>query len=170
MASGSGESERLDSATIEALYRQHAAELRRFLVGVLRDENLAADAMQLAFVRALEVGHTTREESRKAWLFRVAYREALAIRRREATTERILKQITAPDGIPPETPLVTQEETERVRLALGNLPVEQREVVRKRIHEDKTFAEIARELNIPLGTALTRMRTALARLRDALKE
>jgi RNA polymerase sigma-70 factor (ECF subfamily) len=163
---------RLDSATIAALYREHSAELRRFLVGVLRDETLAADTLQVAFVRAMEVGHTTGEESRKAWLFRVAYNEALAVRRREAVGKRILDNLTRPSNLggTPESELVTREDIERVRVAIGNLPLEQREVVRKRIYEQKTFAEAAKELGVPLGTALTRMRTALAKLRDVLRD
>ena len=38
-----------------------------------------------------------------------------------------------------------------------------------RIYEEKTFAVIAQELDIPLGTALGRMRSALAKLRKILK-
>jgi RNA polymerase sigma-70 factor (ECF subfamily) len=162
------DSGRLDSETIESLYRQHAAELRRFLVGVLRDEALAADAGQAAFVKVMELGHTAREESRKAWLFRVAYHEALAIRRREATANRILAGLGRSVVTRDPTSLVSKEQIERVRRAIGNLPLEQQTVVGKRIYEEKTFAQVAEELNIPLGTALTRMRTALAVLRRAL--
>ena len=145
-----------------------------FLVGVLRDESLAVDAMQVAFVRAMEVGHTTGEESRKSWLFRVAYNEALAVRRREATGKRIAASLSHPSGgtteTDPVTQLVTQEEIERVRLAIGNLSLEQEQIVRKRIYDGMTFAEVAKQLGIPLGTALTRMRTALAKLREALRD
>jgi RNA polymerase sigma-70 factor (ECF subfamily) len=42
-------------------------------------------------------------------------------------------------------------------------------VVRLRIYEEKTFAEIAQLLNIPLGTALGRMNLAVRKLRDKLK-
>jgi len=50
------------------------------------------------------------------------------------------------------------------------LPPEQQQVVRMRIYEDKTFAVIAAELGIPLGTALGRMRTALIKLRAKLEQ
>jgi RNA polymerase sigma-70 factor (ECF subfamily) len=55
-----------------------------------------------------------------------------------------------------------------VREAIERLTEDQRQVVRMRIYEEKTFAEIAEELGIPLGTALTRMRAALGRLRTEL--
>jgi RNA polymerase sigma-70 factor (ECF subfamily) len=43
-------------------------------------------------------------------------------------------------------------------------------VVRKRIYEDKTFRVIAEEMGAPLGTVLTRMRSALAKLRKRLSD
>ena len=48
---------------------------------------------------------------------------------------------------------------------LDQLSPDQRQIVRLRIYEEKTFAEISRELKIPLGTALGRMRAALQKLK-----
>ena len=57
-----------------------------------------------------------------------------------------------------------------VRRAIDELPAAQREVLHLRIYDEKTFAQIAAELNIPLGTALARMRAALAKLRKRLSD
>jgi len=57
----------------------------------------------------------------------------------------------------PEEPLIRGETVEAVREALKQLPEEQRRVVLARIYEEKTFAEIAGEFGLPLGTVLTRM-------------
>jgi RNA polymerase sigma-70 factor (ECF subfamily) len=57
-----------------------------------------------------------------------------------------------------------------VRAALARLPEQLQTVVRLRIHDNLTFAEIAARLEIPLGTALTRMRTALAKLKAVLTD
>src|SRR5207245_805834 len=54
---------RLDPAIVAGLYLKHGDELRRFLVGLLRDHDLAGDVMQVAFARAIEVGHTAQAES-----------------------------------------------------------------------------------------------------------
>jgi RNA polymerase sigma-70 factor (ECF subfamily) len=137
-----------------------------------------------------ERGHQTRAESRKAWLFRVAYNEAMAIRRREAVGDKVARQLAqqAAEQLaqqvsqqrslpawhangaagPAGDPLVRQEAMQAVQAALDELPPEQRQVVRMRIHEEKTFAVIAKELKIPLGTALARMRSALMKLRARL--
>ena len=48
--------------------------------------------------------------------------------------------------------------------------MEQQTVTRMRIVEQKKFTEIAHELQLPLGTVLTRMRLALEKLRRVLAE
>lgn len=163
----------LDDAIVTTLYREHSAELRRFLVAVLRDDQLASDVLQTAFAKLVEQGGGTQADKRKAWLFQVAYREALAVRRREGLGSRVLETAAwSRPALSPaaDEPLVRREVIERIRGALDELPPDQRCVVRMRIYEEKTFAEIARELKIPLGTALARMHAALHKLRKRLGE
>lgn len=165
---------RLDADTVRQLYEEHGDELERFLLGVVRDPQLAADAMQAALVKAIEQGHTARDESRKAWLFRVAYNEALVVRRRQAVDGRARREVVwrfpAAASEPADAAATRNERAEAVRRAIEALPAEKQAIVRMRIHENLTFAEIAERLGIPLGTALTRMRTALVKLRLVLSE
>lgn len=163
----------LDPSVVAALYVEHGEELRRFLLGLLKDAQLAADVLQATFVKMAERGHQTQEESRKAWLFRVAYHEAMAWRRREGVGDRVLRRVawhTGGAAGPADEPLLRLEAVQSVRTALDKLPTEQRQVVHMRIYEEKTFAIIAQELNIPLGTALGRMRSALVKLRASLAD
>lgn len=162
----------LDARVVAALYVEHGEELRRFLLGVLGDPQLASDVLQATFTRLLERGNETREESRKAWLFRVAFHEAMAIRRRDAVGDKIFRKIAwqrdhTSDAS--DEPLLRLETVEQVRAALSDLPPDQLQIVRMRIYEEKTFATIAAELNIPLGTALGRMRAAIIKLRSKLE-
>ena len=167
------ENSSLNAEVVSALYLEHAEELRRFLVGVLRDAQLAADVLQATFAKAIQVGNTSREETRKAWLFRVAYHEAMAIRRRQGVDGRAMQQIawSRPGAArSADEPVLRFETVETVRRAIDELPAAQREVLQQRIYAEKTFAEIAKELKIPLGTALARMRAAMAKLRTKLAE
>jgi RNA polymerase sigma-70 factor (ECF subfamily) len=165
---------RLDPNEVRRLYEDHSDELRRFLLGVCRDPQAAADAMQAALVKVIEQGNTAREESRKAWLFRVAYHEAVATRRREATTERVLQtavwHVATEERETGAESASRREQAETVRAAIAGLPADLQTVVRLRIHENLTFAEISTRLAIPLGTALTRMRSAIAKLKTVLEE
>lgn len=165
--------EQLDSSVVEQLHAHLAAPLYRFLLGVLRDGALAEEACQNAFAKLIEQGGGVETGSRKAWLFRVAYREAMAIARRRNAGARAIRnwavqRIDSGRTCASYEPLVREETVRAVRAAMVELPVEQRQVVAMRIYEEKTFAEIAEQLDIPLGTALGRMRLALKKLRQRL--
>ena len=155
-----------------ALYPSLAAELRRFVLGVVRDQQRTDDVMQATFVKAVEHGREARSETSRGWLFQVAYHEALAARRNDASRDRNhqrLADLCPQADARPDDPLIRSEAVEAVRKALLGLPEDHRRVVLARIYEDKTFAEIAREFNLPLGTVLTRMRRALDKLRRTIR-
>jgi RNA polymerase sigma-70 factor (ECF subfamily) len=166
----------LDPSVVAELYVQHGEELRRFLLGILRDAQLASDVLQATFAKMVERGHETQVATRKAWLFRVAYHEAMAYRRREGVGDKVLRRVASEKPAwhtngaagSSDEPLLRLESVQAVREALDELPPEQRQVVRMRIYEEKTFATIAKELKIPLGTALGRMRAATIKLRAKL--
>jgi RNA polymerase sigma factor (sigma-70 family) len=163
----------LDPSVVAELYVQHGEELRRFLLGILRDAQLTSDVLQATFVKMVQRGHETQAQTRKAWLFRVAYHEAMAYRRREGVGDKVLRRVawhTNGAAGSSDEPLLRLESVQAVREALDELPPEQRQVVRMRIYEEKTFATIAKELKIPLGTALGRMRAAMLKLKAKLDQ
>lgn len=163
--------QRLTEAEIAALYQEHGEELRRFLWGVVGNWSQIQDITQTTFRKLMETGHQTQTESRKAWLFQVAYREALAYRRRQGTHKKALDRLQesrSEDAAHEDDPLVRAEITSTVREAIDELSPDLQQVLRMRIYEDKTFAQIAEELDIPLGTALGRMRNAMIKLRGKL--
>ena len=170
--------QQFDLAHVAALYIEHSLELRRFLRGVLRSPEAAEDALQSTFAKAIEVKHTINPTSAKGWLFRVAMNQALATRRRQKVHERAVEHSAGEERSPkrqverdsPAGGLIRWETVELVRRAIGLLPEVQQQVVRMRIDQGKTFALIAEELKLPLGTVLSRMQAALKRLRTDLDE
>lgn len=161
--------ERLPAATVRELYEVHARELLSFLIGVLRDGDAAEEVAQTTFRRLMEVGHEARVETIKGWLFKVGFHEAMAFRRQQALQGRTLKKYTARRDLIPTSQtshdeLVRREDVAKLKELLAELPLDQQHVVRQRMYEDKTFAVIAQELNVPLGTVLTRMRLAMEKL------
>lgn len=166
--------EQLEPTEVAALYALHAEELRSFLRGVLREPSLVQDVLQLTFVKLIEQGGNSREETRKAWLFRVAFNQARQIRRQGANRDRLLRE-QLPALLPQSSPdpsehFVRFERVEQVQQALGQLTFKQMEVVRLRVYEELTFKEIAQRLKLPLGTVLSRMRAAMHVLRSLLAE
>jgi RNA polymerase sigma-70 factor (ECF subfamily) len=165
------ESSKLDPELLSAWHAAHAESLRAFVYGLLREHAAADEVVQSTFVQALIHGRGVRTGAERAWLFQVAFHEAMAIRRRAGINERCLKRRPATVAeSSPESPLISRENAERVQRALKQLPVEQKLVVDCRIYEELTFQEIADRYKLPLGTVLTRMRLALQKLQKALLE
>ncbi len=163
------DAERLSNKAVQELYEVHSRELLAFLIGVLRDGHAADEVAQATFGRLMEVGHEARAETIKGWLFRVGFHEAMAFRRRQALQNKTLKNYTIrrsplPANQTAHEELVRREDVAKLKELLAELPPDQQHVVRQRMHEDKTFAVIAAELNVPLGTVLTRMRLAMEKL------
>lgn len=113
-------------------------------------------------------------QSPRGWLFRVGWNEAMVVRRVKTRHQNLLQKavwnrdLDRPEPTAPHAGLVQDETVEAVRKAISELPEEQRTVVRSRIYKDKTFAVIAEELGLPLGTVLTRMRLAMQKLERSL--
>jgi RNA polymerase sigma-70 factor (ECF subfamily) len=167
----SADEAKIDPAIVAALYVKHAEELRCFILGVLRSADLTTEVLQNTFAKAVEVGHTAREETLKGWLFRVAFNEAMALRRRQAVRDRAARKLADAAPAVVESPVdqaCRWETVTRVRAALAQLPPQQRQVVQMRMYEQKKFITIAEELELPLGTVLTRMQAGLKKLRGKL--
>ncbi len=165
-------SAKLSPEAVLEIYTRWQADVRTFLLAITRNADLAEELVQATFSRLVESGETARPASMRGWLFKVAHNELRLLKRRENVHARWLAG-TAPrmaDEAAPWESLVRGEETDRVRRAMQSLPPDQRQVVEARIRHGKTFAMIAGELGLPLGTVLTRMRLAMAKLHRSLAE
>ena len=163
---------RLTPADVQAIYERWQTDVRRFLLAITGDAELADELLQATFSRLVEAGQAARPESVRGWLFKVAHNELRLWKRRAATHARWLGAAAPPAaaGAVPWEEAIRGEERVAVRRALAALPEEQRRVVEARIDQGKSFATIAAEQGLPLGTVLTRMRLALEKLRRALGE
>jgi len=158
---------------IEQACIDHERGLRAFLNTILRDPDLAEDAFQRTVVKALNSSTTPTLETIKGWLFQVGLNVARDLKRdfaREKKSQQAVWDLQSARITPGQddavSSLITNEERHLVEQALGQLSDNHREVVIRRIQRGQTFAEIAEQLNRPLGTVLTWMRRALNELRD----
>jgi RNA polymerase sigma-70 factor (ECF subfamily) len=148
-------------------------DLKLFLLGVLKDRHAVEDAYQRTVLRALAAAETARKETLRGWMFRIALNEARQLsrdqRRRQSLVREAGPAVGEPTGSFGRTAgegLIRRELIDQIRIALQRLPPNYQDIVRRRIYQEQTFAEIAEELNLPLGTVLTWMRRALIRLQD----
>jgi RNA polymerase sigma-70 factor (ECF subfamily) len=160
-------------AAMDEVFAAHRAGLIRLVAGVVQNREAAEDIVQSTFTKAAQAGNVP-PEAMKSWLYRVAFHEAITWKRRcgvdRRATQAMWEQRSSEDSEGPETPLVRQEVIQQVREAMNELPRRQREVVLARMEGDKTFAQIATQMGLPLGTVLTHMRRALETLRQKLHE
>ena len=73
------------------------------------------------------------------------------------------------EGPLPDQQVLTEEAERRVRMAIKKLPAEQLRVIEMSFFEGRPHNEIARALDIPLGTVKSRVRLAMGRLRGLLE-
>jgi len=188
---------KLSEEQFASWHNQFGSDLRVFLCGVLKNPEAAEEALQRTWVKLWEGGTAVEPEKIRSWLFQVGFREALQIRRSQQLQKRKLSEwfswksaqgvfdrqsirgsrwhedtkgvelTTRPAA---EESLVQREENEALQQAIVQLSVEQQVVLQKRLDGEQTFQQIADELQVPLGTVLTRMRLALARLKKSLSE
>ena len=145
--------------------------------GVLRCHDSADDVVQRAYTQAQKHRDQCDPASANAWLARIVTNEALQFKRRIKSERQANQQWVdrqqARDPMSsffdsPDYKLLQTERIAQVREAIEALPETLREVVQARVFDEQTFAQIARTQHLPLGTVLTRMRRALASLRETL--
>src|SRR5881628_2430008 len=78
-----------DAGALDLLLERYETPLFQMLIGMLRDRHLAEDALQETFVRALERLDGVDPDHLRGWLFTVAYHQAMLLKRRHATRQRL---------------------------------------------------------------------------------
>jgi RNA polymerase sigma-70 factor (ECF subfamily) len=161
-----------DRDAFAAFVRRWERPLFRFLERMLNSADLAEEARQLTLLRVLERGRGFRGGSASTWLFQIAYRIGLDLRRRERyrKTEPLPADPLGPAGDDPAAAAAEGDERAFVRAALAAMEPEDRALLWLRVADERTFASVAATLEIPESTARLRLVRALGRLRRRLRE
>lgn len=162
-----------DERAIEALYARYSGPLYSLAYQVTGADRFAQEVVQEVFVAVWKDAGRF-DPSRGAlssWLFALARHKAIDLVRKEAnvrkhTADVDLELHEADDDVDREAWLRLRRDT--VRAAITQLPEAQRTALELAFFAGLTHVEVAEKLDIPLGTAKTRIRTALLKLRDIL--
>ena len=157
------------SELVEHVYTENAARLRGWLTSICRDEAVAEDLMQEAFVRLL---HEAREgrapDDAVAWLHRVGSNLAMSRGRRISVADRRAGELPQPGEVAsPESDAVAAEEAAAVRSALSGLDGDDRAAVVLAAHGFRG-PEIAERLGRSNGATRTLLCRARAKVRQQL--
>jgi len=143
---------------------------------VLRDDRLAEDAVQDAFLTVWRTAAAYSAERAKAttWILTLVHRRAVdLVRREQRRRAEPLDEVEGPDAPSSgsaEDAAWLHFERERVQAALRLLPDTQREAIELAYYGGYSQSELAERLGQPLGTIKSRMFAGLARLRELLDD
>jgi len=127
--------------------------------------------------RITPLHHSIKKYSFSTWLFKIATNNCIDhLRKRKLQTSSIDAPIQTKDGsvtqeLPdnsynPEMDAIRNEMIESINQVIGSLPDKYREVIELRHKQDRSYEEIANELEIPIGTVKAR----IFRAREILKK
>jgi RNA polymerase sigma factor (sigma-70 family) len=148
---------------IEAIYRGRGADFFRLALARTSDPDLARDAVQEGFARAIRALDSFRGSgSLEAWIGRCVLNAAVDASRAVNRTGLGEAPETAPTT--PETP------DQEIRSALRRLPQRQRDALFLRFYLDFDYMTIAETLGIEVGTVSATLHAARENLSRALQE
>jgi RNA polymerase sigma-70 factor, ECF subfamily len=167
-------SARGDEGAFARLYDATSARVYGMVLRVVRDPAQAAEVTQDCYLQYWQ--QSARFDAERGsvigWMLTLAHRRAVdRVRSAQAATDRDQHYaVREPQhALDVGETVVDKLEAERVRKALNGLTPIQREAIELAYLGGYTHTEVASLLDIPLGTAKTRMRDGLIRLRDFLE-
>lgn len=172
-----------DTAAFRTLIGRHQEDLIRFLVRLTGDRQAADDIFQETFLQ-VHISADTFDPARrfKPWLFTIAANKARDMLRKRVRRQEV--DISAPvhrggrnsgdeggqafvdlmqvDIPAPEEGLEARERDRLVQQAIDRMPLPLREILLLAYFQRLSYAQIAEELQIPLGTVKSRLHSAVA--------
>ncbi|MSP88203.1 MAG: sigma-70 family RNA polymerase sigma factor [Alphaproteobacteria bacterium] len=166
--------ERRDRDAFARLYLYFAPRLKAYLMRRGADDGLAEEmtqeAMLTVWYRAGSFDPAKAGVS--TWIYTIARNKRIDRLRRERfpEIERDDPALVPEPPIAADSALALVQDDARLRVALAALPPEQAELLHLAFFQDKSHSTIADECGLPLGTVKSRIRLALQRLRNDLKD
>lgn len=165
---------RQDREAFKRLFAAFAPRLKAFArrmgAEAAAAEDLAQDVMLTVWRRAPQFDRDKAAVS--TWIYTIARNRRIDIIRRESrpdfdAEDPSLKADAEPQA---DAQLESRRRSADLRKAVAGLPEEQAQLMRLAYFEDKSHGVIAEELDLPLGTVKSRIRLAMRKLRQTMKE
>jgi RNA polymerase sigma-70 factor (ECF subfamily) len=172
------------SPLFEQLVLPHLDAAYNLARWLLRNDQDAQDIVQEATLRAYRFIHDFQGTDARGWLLTIVRNCAYSWLRRQRTGGVMMEfneelhsmnvampfENHASRAGNPETLVIRQRETQRIRAAIENLAVEFREVVVLRDIEGLSYKEIAEIAGVPMGTVMSRLARGRQQLQQQLCE
>ena len=161
-----------DTEAFSQLFNHFAPRVKAFLIKSGAPETVAEDCAQDVMITLWRKAHMfdPSRASVATWIFTIARNRRIDILRKDARAEPEALEwgpMTEPDAA---DVLEVQQESEQLSHAIDALPEKQRQLILSAYYGDLSHSEIATKTGLPLGTIKSRIRLALDRLRQTVKQ
>ena len=153
------------------------------ILRMVKRKDVAEDLVQETFIKAFNsLASFNSEYAFSTWLYKIAVNNCIDhFRKRRLQTFPLDKPIDSKDGkiqrefpdsqeAHPDRKLIFKERKLMIQHAIDSLPPKYRHAIILRHTQDKSYEEIANELDIPLGTVKVRIFRAREMLKKSLKD
>lgn len=170
-----------NNVAFDTLLERYQDKLYRYIFFLVRSREVTEDIFQETFVKAivnLQQGRYQSDGKFAAWITRIAHNLVIDLFRQERNENLISNDESEIDLLNSakfsegtiESQMVNKQVLKDVARLVDELPEAQREVVRMRFFENKSFKEIAESEGISINTALGRVRYAISNMRRIAAE
>ena len=163
-----------DAGAFEELYRRHKGGLFRFVLRSVRERALAEELYQEIWMRAIEArGRYEVQAKFSTWLYTIAHHRLVDHWRKKGLQVVSLdteSEFSGNPGSEPQRILEAKQGLERFARVLEALPPAQREAFLLHEEADMSVAEIARATGTNEEAAKSRLRYAIAKLKQAMDD
>jgi RNA polymerase sigma-70 factor, ECF subfamily len=166
----------------QELMEKYQGALTRHVQRMVRGSNDIDDLVQECFIKAFSALKSySADYAFSTWLYKIATNHTIDfLRKKRLSTFSIDRPINTKDGevefeIPdtsyrPDRHIVEDQRRELIQAAIDTLPAKYHMVIMMRHQQEKSYEEIARELDLPLGTVKAHIFRARALLYRYLRE
>jgi RNA polymerase sigma-70 factor (ECF subfamily) len=170
---------RAQESALSELYDRYNRLIFSVALNTLSDPGRAEEVTQDVFERVWEKAPTYSAEHGRVvtWLTSIArhrsidlFRQSRSHREDMQVSWQEAEEIDLPDKQNVEWEVDLSQRQQRIRRAVAQLPMEQKQAVGMSFFQGLSHPEIAEALNEPLGTIKTRIRLGMQKLRDLLQE
>lgn len=166
--------QRRDKQAFAEIFEYFGPRLKAFMMRKGADAEQAEDLAQEAMIAVWNKAdkYAVSKGGVTTWIFAIARNLRIdRLRRERSALYYDIDDYDEPSSDPISDEVVsTNQEAKIIASALSALPEEQQQIMVMAFMEDRTQAEIAALLDLPLGTVKSRMRLAYRKMSEALKE
>jgi RNA polymerase sigma-70 factor, ECF subfamily len=160
-----------DAAAFEALYRRHKDALYRYFLRHTASPDHAAELFQDVWKNLIQARLRYRPDAPfGAYLYKLAHNRLMDHFRAQRPTTEVPEDLPAPESERPDETVTRRAQAVRLLQALALLPAEQREIIVLREERELTLEQIAQIQGVGRETVKSRLRYALAKLREVLDD